>query len=245
MKKVLLIIPAYNEETNILNVCSEIEDYKKKSGNNSAFSLDYVVINDGSSDSTEKICLQNGIPVISLANNLGIGGAVQTGYKYAYLMGYDAAVQFDGDGQHDIDSLEKLVVPVLNGEADMTVGSRFVENTETDNFQSTFMRRIGIRFLSGIIYMVSHLRIKDCTSGFRAANKSVIEFLSKDYPFDYPEPESLVNVEKRKLRCIEIPVHMRERSGGKSSIRAWKSVYYMIKVTLAILIAGIQKKEVR
>ena len=245
MKKVLLIIPAYNEETNIIKVCSEIDEYKNKLGNDSVFSCDYVVINDGSSDGTEKICLKNGIPIISLVNNLGIGGSVQTGYKYAYMADYDVAVQFDGDGQHDINSLKNIVLPVLNGDADMAVGSRFVGNTEPDNFQSTFMRRVGIRFLSGIIYMASHLRIKDCTSGFRAVNKTVIEFFSKDYPFDYPEPESLVNVAKRGFTCIEIPVHMRERTGGKSSIRAWKSVYYMVKVTLAILIAGIQKKEVR
>lgn len=241
IKKVLLIIPAYNEEENILRVSSNIEEYRAKLNDASAYALDYIVVNDGSTDKTAEICKQNGVPVISLSRNLGIGGAVQTGYKYAHQLGYDVAVQFDGDGQHDIESLDQVVLPVLKGQADLAVGSRFV-GKQDDNFKSTFMRRVGIRFLSGAIKLFSGITVKDCTSGYRAANKQVIELFARDYPCDYPEPESLVHVAKKGFKCIEVPVHMFEREGGQSSIRAWKSVYYMIKVTLAIVIAGMQKK---
>lgn len=242
MNRVLIIIPAYNEEENISRVCSLLEEYRGNLNEQSPYSLDYIVINDGSSDKTEQICRENGFPIISLARNLGIGGAVQTGYLYARKMGYDVAVQFDGDGQHDIYSLEKIVLPVLAGETDLAIGSRFVGDSQ-DNFQSTFMRRVGIRFLSCMIYLFSGVHIKDCTSGYRAANKKVIAVFASDYPADYPEPESIVSLSKKNLRSMEVPVRMYEREGGRSSIRAFKSIYYMIKVSLAIVIAGVQKKE--
>ncbi len=242
MNRVLLIVPAYNEEENISRVCSLLEKYRKDLNEQSPYSMDYIVINDGSSDKTEKICQEQGFPIISLARNLGIGGAVQTGYMYAHKMGYDVAVQFDGDGQHDIYSLDNILLPVLNGEADFAIGSRFVDDSQ-DNFQSTFMRRVGIRFLSCMIHLFSGIKIMDCTSGYRAANKKVIELFASDYPVDYPEPESIVNLSKKNLRCIEVPVRMYEREGGKTSIRAFKSIYYMVKVSLAIIIAGVQKKE--
>lgn len=242
MNRVLLIVPAYNEEDNILRVGSLLEEYRENLNEQSPYSLDYIIINDGSSDKTEKICQEKGFPVISLAHNLGIGGAVQTGYMYAHKMGYDVAVQFDGDGQHDIYSLDNILRPVLNDEADFAIGSRFVSGSQ-DNFQSTFMRRVGIRFLSGMIYLFSGIKIKDCTSGYRAANKKIIALFASDYPVDYPEPESIVNLSKKNLRCVEVPVRMYEREGGKTSIRAFKSIYYMVKVALAIIIAGVQKKE--
>lgn len=242
MKRVLLIIPAYNEEGSILRVAANLKEYIASSKEqNQDYSIDYIVINDGSKDHTADLCRENGIPMISLSRNLGIGGAVQTGYKFAVLQGYDVAVQYDGDGQHDIRSLDGLVRPVLNGEADFVVGSRFVTGSG-ENFRSTAMRRAGIRFLSGILHCFCGLRVTDCTSGYRAAGKRAIAYLSNDYPVDYPEPESLVQLYKKGCRIIEVPAHMFERTSGESSIRLWKSVYYMIKVTLAIMIAGVQRK---
>ncbi len=242
MKKILLIIPAYNEEENILRVANEIREYAALQ-KDADYTVDYVVINDGSGDRTLQICRDNGINVINLIRNLGIGGAVQTGYKLALIKNYDAAVQFDGDGQHDLASLDALVSPVLDGDADFTVGSRFVGDVST--FKSTAMRRFGIRFLSGVVHLFGKVRVLDCTSGYRAAGRSALEYLSHDYPFDYPEPESLVHLAKRGFRIREIPVNMLEREGGQSSISSWKSVYYMVKVTLAIIVAGFQRGGAR
>lgn len=242
MKRVLLIIPAYNEEGSILRVAATLkEHFTSGDGRNQDYSVDYIVINDGSTDHTADLCRGNGIPMISLSRNLGIGGAVQTGYKFAVLEGYDAAVQYDGDGQHDIQSLDRLVRPVLSGEADFVVGSRFLSGSG-ENFHSTAMRRAGIRFLSGMLHRFCGLRVTDCTSGYRAAGKRAAAYLSNDYPVDYPEPESLVQLYKKGCRIMEVPAHMFERTSGESSIRLWKSAYYMIKVTLAIMIASVQRK---
>lgn len=232
--RILIIIPAYNEQENIINTVIKVVEYRKQCD----FQLDYVVINDGSKDNTYDICKQNNIPCVNLIQNLGIGGAVQTGYKLANMLNYDIAVQFDG--QHDINSLKSLIEPIINGAADFTVGSRFIEGKS--NFKSTFMRRLGIKWLSFIIKLVTGKKIFDVTSGFRAANKSSISLLAQDYPIDYPEPESLVNLIKCKTIVSEIQVNMFEREGGSSSIHSWKSIYYMIKVTLAIIIAGFQKR---
>ncbi len=239
MKKVLLIIPAYNEAENIAAVCARIEDFRR-GHTDPRYTVDYIVINDGSADDTEQICRRNHIPVITLARNLGIGGAVQTGYKYAERAGYSIAVQFDGDGQHDIFSLPALLEPILAGDTDLAVGSRFIE-PNSNEFQSTFMRRVGIRFLSRLIRLFSKQTVLDCTSGYRAANEAVIAHFSKDYPVDYPEPESLVDLSKHGFSYREVAVRMFERSGGASSISPLKSVYYMIKVSLAIIITGTQK----
>ncbi|MBP1736277.1 MAG: glycosyl transferase, group 2 family protein [Oscillospiraceae bacterium] len=243
MKKVLLIIPAFNEEANILPVARKLDAFcSSHKGQNPDYSIDYIVINDGSGDRTAEICRNNDIPVISLVKNLGIGGAVQTGYKYALQEQYDVAVQFDGDGQHDIESLDQVILPILRNEADFTVGSRFIEKNE-GNFQSTRFRRMGIFILSGVMRLFGRVRILDCTSGYRGAGRCAIAYLSEDYPVDYPEPESLIQIAKRGYRIVEVPVTMFEREGGTSSIRLWKSCYYMIKVTLAIMIASIQRKE--
>ena len=225
MSKVLVIIPAFNEEESILDVVGSLSS--------SDVALDYVVINDASTDNTEKILNDNKINHISLPFNLGIGGAVQTGYVYAYENGYDIAIQMDGDGQHPATEISKLTEPILKGEADMTVGSRFVLN---DSFRSTQLRRTGIKLLSNLIYLKSKQRILDVTSGFRAVNKDVIALFSKEYAQDYPEPESLVIASKHKAKIKEVPVIMKERSGGVSSISPLKSIYYMIKVSLAILL---------
>lgn len=238
--KLLLILPAYNESENIVNTVNSILEFQRKS--TLPIDIDYIVINDGSTDDTKTICNNNGIKCLSLVQNLGIGGAVQTGYIYAYLNGYDIAVQFDGDGQHDISSLPVLIEPILTGDTDFTVGSRFLK--EGSEFQSTFMRRVGIRSLSTLIRMVCGLKLYDVTSGYRAANRKALSFLAKNYPVDYPEPESIVSLKKNRFRIREVQVNMFERMAGTSSINFYKSIYYIVKVSFAIICAAIQKQEV-
>lgn len=235
--RVLMIIPAYNEEESILQTVQQIESYKEFCD----FTLDYVIINDGSTDKTKEIIDQYKLNHIDLFINLGIGGAVQTGYKYAQKMNYDIAVQFDGDGQHDIASLPKLVLPIINNEADITVGSRFI-NPKASDFKTTFMRRFGIKIISFIIFVTTGKRIFDTTSGYRAANKKVISYFAKRYPVKYPEPESIVHLIKRKYRFKEVGVNMFERQGGKSSITPIKSIRYMIEVCSVILISTLMKE---
>ena len=237
--RVLMIIPAYNEEDNILGTVNNVRNYKVS---NKDFILDYIVINDGSTDSTKKVCERENIKCLTLIQNLGIGGAVQTGYIYAYRNDYDIAVQFNGDGQHDIQSLEKLVAPILDQECDFVVGSRFVDGTS--QFKSTKMRRLGIRWLSKTIKLFSGITVKDPTSGFRAANRKCIKIFASNYPVDYPEPESIVMLSKKNITIGETQVNMFEREGGESSINMWKSIYYMFKVTLAIICASFQRVTV-
>lgn len=228
MSKVLIIIPAYNEAANIEAVVNNIiKNYPQ---------YDYVIINDGSKDSTEEICIRNHYNLISLPLNLGIGGAVQTGYRYALKNHYDIAVQIDGDGQHDIAYVEKLIDPIIRGEADITIGSRFINK---EGFQSSASRRTGIMFLSTLIHITCFKKVKDVTSGFRAVNNRFIKIYAENYPNDYPEPEAIVAAFMHHGRIKEIPVIMKERLGGSSSINLKRSVYYMIKVTLAILVCRI------
>ena len=222
--RVLVIIPAYNERECILSTVNTIR----------SFGFDYVVVNDGSSDDTLNICRANGINVLDLPQNLGIGGAVQAGHKYAQRFGYDIDVQVDGDGQHDPNYVPNLVELIESG-ADLAIGSRFLE--ETDGFQSTFMRRIGISWLSFWIKLFTGKQVTDPTSGFRACNRKAIDLFGQSYPDDYPEPESIATAMKLGLTVKETSVQMRERQGGKSSIGAASSIYYMIKVSLAIMMA--------
>lgn len=224
MKK-LVIIPAYNESENIVNTVKEIKE--------KASDFDYVVINDCSSDKTLEILESNHLNYINLSVNLGIGGAVQTGYKYALEHEYDMAVQVDGDGQHDPAYLHSLEETLIKEKADMVIGSRFIKN---EGFQSTFARRMGIVYFTKMIKSLTGTTITDPTSGFRLVNKDVIALFAKDYPRDYPEPESIVALLKRKKKVKEVPVQMKERQGGVSSIKLWNSVYYMIKVSIAILV---------
>lgn len=232
--KVLIVIPAYNEEENILNTCKKIKEFSEE--------LEYVVINDGSKDNTLKILQENNLNHINLIKNLGIGGAVQTGYKYAYENNYDIAVQFDGDGQHDVNYVKKICEPLINGQADMCIGTRYLDKTSS-KFQSTFMRRLGSSIISFFIKVCCHKKITDPTSGFRAVNKRVIEEFAKDYPKEYPEPESTVSLLVNGYKIKEVPVSMNERIGGTSSIRLWKSVDYMVKVVLAIVIDSISFRK--
>lgn len=228
--KVILVIPAYNEEESLEAVVSKVK----------AAGYDYIIVNDGSTDSTAHICEVNGFHFLDLKENLGIGGAVQTGHIFAYEHGYDVDIQFDGDGQHDLSCIPNLLEGIAHG-ADIVVGSRFLE--KVDGFQSTFMRRVGIKWLSAIIRLVCGLRSTDPTSGFRACGKRAMALFAQEYPTDYPEPESLVEATKHGLAVEEVPVVMHERQGGASSISPLKSIYYMIKVTLAILLAGSGRKR--
>lgn len=233
-KKIILIIPAYNEEDNILNTYNMIINYNLKNKTN----YDVIVINDGSKDNTEKILVENKIPHVRLIKNLGIGGAVQTGYKYANINNYDIAIQFDGDGQHDIRYVDKLVSKIENDNIDMVIGSRFINNNK-EGFKSSKARRMGIRLISFFIKLVTGKKIYDTTSGFRAVNKKLISVFTNNYPTEYPEPVSTTVLLKNKYKICEVPVKMKERQNGKSSIHTWKNIYYMINVILSILVAGI------
>lgn len=227
-KKPLIIIPAYKEADNIEKLVNNIiENYPQ---------YDYVIINDGSRDDTRNICIKNSYQFLDLPINLGIGGAVQTGYKYAEREGYDIAIQIDGDGQHDVSQLDKVIAPLVQGEADIAIGSRFIEK---EGFQSSSMRRFGIRFLSALIHLCTGKKVLDVTSGYRAVNRRFIEIYAENYPSDYPEPEAIVVAVMHRGTIKEVPVIMKERQTGTSSIRAWKSVYYMLKVTLAIVVCRI------
>lgn len=222
--KILLIIPAYNEEKNLPDLLQRIEEYTSW--------LDLIVINDGSKDNTIDVLRDFNIEFIDLSVNLGIGGAVQAGYRYAEKNGYDIAIQFDGDGQHPHQDIVSLVEEILNG-SDMVIGSRYIEK---EGFQSTILRRLGIRCLSFLIKILTGKSISDPTSGFRACNRNIIKYFAEYYPQDYPEPETIVQLMRSKWTINEIPVRMVTRQKGVSSINLLKSIYYMFKVTLSIII---------
>lgn len=238
-QRILIILPAYNEQDTILNTIRSLENYLHGSGEDKINFVDYVVINDGSTDCTEGILLDNQISHIRLISNLGIGGAVQTGYKYAKEHSYDIAIQYDGDGQHDPEYLPSILEPVVNG-ADMCIGSRFIGNAS--DFKSTAARRAGIKMISWAIRLVTGTKIYDPTSGFRAVGRRIIEEFAEHYPQEYPEPESIVELLKQGYQVEEVPVRMIERKAGRSSIRAFKTVYYMITVCLSIVITGMKKR---
>ncbi|HHJ8650582.1 TPA: glycosyltransferase family 2 protein, partial [Streptococcus pyogenes] len=199
--------------------------------------FDYIIIDDCSTDNTLAICQKQGFNVISLPINLGIGGAVQTGYRYAQRCGYDVAVQVDGDGQHNPCYLEKMVEVLVQSSVNMVIGSRFITK---EGFQSSFARRIGIKYFTWLIALLTGKKITDATSGLRLIDRSLIERFANHYPDDYPEPETVVDVLVSHFKVKEIPVVMNERQGGVSSISLTKSVYYMIKVTLAILVVRLK-----
>ncbi|MBQ8681489.1 MAG: glycosyltransferase family 2 protein [Bacilli bacterium] len=236
MKRVLLIIPSYNEEENVLSNYQRILDYNKKNKT----SYDAIVVSDGSVDGTEEICIKNNIPYISLIHNLGIGGAVQTGYKYAFENGYDIAIQFDGDGQHDVRYVKDIIQPILNNEANMVIGSRFIDKNSSD-FKSSKVRRVGISIISFFIKVVTKKKVYDTTSGFRAIDKELIKRFSQNYPVEYPEPVSTTEILRCGYKLKEVAVSMNERENGVSSIRAWKNVYYMLNVVLSILVIGMRR----
>lgn len=228
--RVLVILPAYNEAESILSSVKAVIDA----------GYDYVVVNDGSTDNTLEVCRVNHLNVLDLPQNLGIGGAVQAGHKYAKKYGYDIDVQVDGDGQHDPSYISQMVEQIDAG-YDLVIGSRFLERT--GGFKSTFLRRVGITWLTKVIKICAGKYIADPTSGFRACGPKAIDFFCKNYPVDYPEPDSIVSVLTQGLSVSEVPVVMKERQGGASSISGFSSAYYMIKVTLAIIISACSKSR--
>jgi glycosyltransferase involved in cell wall biosynthesis len=227
------IVPALNEERAISGVIDELRAFDA--------GLDVVVVDDGSGDGTAAVAEAKGARVLRLPFNLGIGGAVQTGFRYAFEHDYDLAVRVDGDGQHDPSQLGRLVAPVLAGDADIAVGSRFA--AEGAGYRSSRARRIGIRLLARIVSRIVGQRVTDTTSGFQALNKHGIALFARDYPHDYPEVEATVMVFRHRLRLCEVPVVMREREGGRSSITTIRSIYYMLKVLLAIFV-GLFRRNV-
>lgn len=231
--KILIIVPAYNESKNIIHVIKALENENLK--------WDIVVINDGSNDNTGEVAESTGKAyVVNLPCNIGIGGAVQTGFKFARKYHYDIAVQFDGDGQHLASEINNIMRPVLQNQADIVIGSRFCK--KHNGFKSTFTRRIGIKIIEAVNSLIIGQRITDNTSGFRCFNKATIEFLAEYYPSEYPEPESVVLLGRNGLRIKEVFTEMKERQGGVSSIMGLKSIYYMLRVLLGIFMTAIRKK---
>jgi glycosyltransferase involved in cell wall biosynthesis len=226
--KSLVIIPAYNEQETVGSVVDEISAH--------APDFDVVVVDDGSTDQTWAVALSHGARVIRLPFNLGIGGAVQTGYRFAADNAYDIAVQVDADGQHDPRTIHTLL-DVLNRREDigMVVGSRFLDEN-ADGFRSSAPRRVGIRLFGALLSRIVGSPVTDPTSGLRMVGRAGIELFARDYPHDYPEVEAVVMMHAHRLEAIEVPVVMRDRQGGQSSINATQSLYYMVKVTLAVLI---------
>ncbi|MCD4780405.1 MAG: glycosyltransferase family 2 protein [Candidatus Omnitrophica bacterium] len=224
--KILIVVPAYNEETNIRNVIQEIRSYDK--------SLTVLVVNDGSKDATSRMAQEAGAEVLNLPYNLGIGGAVQMGFIYALKNDFDFVVQVDGDGQHDITFMENIMEPLLNENIDMAIGSRFLPPYV--GYRSSFVRRFGIHFFAFLISRLTQYTVTDPTSGFRAFNRKMIRIFAKYYPQDFPEPEAIAVAARYKSFVKEVPVRMRRRENGHSSIRYLRTLYYMVKVTFALFL---------
>jgi len=229
----IAIVPAFQEEAVIASLVREIKSFDP--------SLAIVVVDDGSTDRTAAAAAAAGAAVVRLPYNLGIGGAVQTGFKYALERGYEIAFRLDGDGQHDPAELPKLLEPLARDDADVVVGSRFAGGDR--EYRPPFARRAGIRWFAGLVSLLTRQQLTDTTSGFQAVNARGIRLFAADYPHDYPEVEAAVMVVRHRLRIIEVPVRMRERELGASSITTVRSLYYAIKVTLALLV-GIFRRRV-
>jgi glycosyltransferase involved in cell wall biosynthesis len=229
------IVPALNEADTVGRVIAEIRAFDP--------GLDIVVVDDGSVDGTAAVAESAGARVLRLPFNIGIGGAVQTGFRFAFENDYDIAVRLDGDGQHDPAQLRVVLGPVLSGQADIAVGSRFATSAAGDGYRSSRSRRLGIRLLAWVVSRIAGQRVTDTTSGFQALNRQAIELFARDYPHDYPEVEATVMVFRHRLRLLEVQVQMRERGGGQSSITALRSVYYMVKVLLALFV-GLFRRDV-
>ncbi len=223
--KIVVIVPAYNEEQNLRGVLQDLRHH--------AAYADVLVVDDGSGDATARIAADLGVNVLRLPFNLGIGGAMQAGFLHAGRCGYDIAVQFDGDGQHLASEIDALLGPIREGTADIVVGTRFLNE---GGYRAPLFRRMGIWLFSFVLSGILGMRVTDTTSGFRAANRKVVDFFSRIYPDDYPEVESLVLLHKVRLRIAEVPVQMRKRLTGKSSITPLRSVYYIVKVFLAVFV---------
>ncbi len=221
----IALVPAHNEEGTVAGVIEEIKGFDPD--------FDVLVIDDGSTDRTAAVAEAAGARVVQLPYNLGIGGAVQTGLQYARDHDFDVAVQVDGDAQHDPAEIPKILAPIIEGDADLVVGSRFLGEGE---YEPPVTRLLGIRFLARVVSLLVRQRVTDTTSGFRASNRRAISLFASDYPHDYPEVEAMVLVFRHRLKLVEVPVQMRLRGAGESSITFWRSAYYMLKVLLALFV---------
>ncbi|BCJ86414.1 glycosyltransferase family 2 protein [Effusibacillus dendaii] len=230
----LIIIPAYNEEKSIAQVIRSILRYTPDA--------DIVVVNDGSTDNTAQVAGQAGAIVLNLPFNVGIGGGMQTGYLYAHEKGYRYAVQIDADGQHDPADLPRLLQHAKNGEADMILGSRYIAKT---SYKSSAMRRVGMIFFSKLVFLLTGQEVKDTTSGYRVVNKNLIDLFSRSYPTDYPEVEVIVFLKRHGYSLLEVPTEMHQRQAGVSSITPFKSVYYIVKVALALIMNVLRHRKAR
>jgi len=228
----IALVPALNEEGTIATVIAELRAFDSE--------LEILVIDDGSHDRTAEVAQRSGARVVRLPFNLGIGGAVQTGFRYAFENGFELAVRVDGDGQHDPSQLAAVVEPVVRGDTDIAVGSRYL-GARGDGYRSSAMRRVGIRLLARVVSLLTRQRITDPTSGFQALNRKAIMLFAADYPHDYPEVEAIVLVERHRLRLVEVPIAMRPRTAGRSSIRTLSSVYYMVKVLVALFVGSFRR----
>lgn len=223
--KVLLIIPAHNEELSLPGLLEEVL----------RIGCDAVIVNDASSDATEQVAKAAGFPVLSLPVNLGIGGGVQTGFVYALRNGYDVAVQVDGDGQHDPGQLNIIIAPIAAGEADCVIGSRYLPEAPDTGYKTPFARRMGMYFSTGILYLATGLHINDTTSGFRALNREAFSYFATQYPVDHPEAESLLLLHQANFRILERPVKMRCRSGGQSLFTFFRALLYPLRVIVGFM----------
>ncbi|MCX6213635.1 glycosyltransferase family 2 protein [Spirosoma sp.] len=225
---ILVIVPCYNEQGAIANVVHELTAVRDREG----YALDILVVNDCSTDNSLTIIRSLPCSYLNLPVNLGIGGAMHSGYRYAYQNGYDIAVQMDGDGQHPANELPAVLRPIFQQEADVSIGSRFISR---EGFQSSFSRRLGIQYFRWLNQLLIGETVHDSTSGFRAFNRRTIEIVNRYYPDEYPEPESIVQFGLQGLRIREVPVRMRNREEGVSSINTSRALYYMLKVSLGIV----------
>ena len=232
---IAIIIPCYNEEQNVVALYQEIKALQASA----LYNLQPLFINDCSIDRTKEILETNQIPHLNLSVNLGIGGAVQTGFKYALSNHYDVAIQMDGDGQHPPSELNKIILAIIQEKCDVVIGSRYLTK---EGFQSTRLRRAGISYFTWLNKKLCGLTIFDSTSGYRAYNKKALEVVCNYYPDEYPEPEAIILFALNNLSVKEVPVNMRERQGGESSIKTYKTIYYMFKVTLGIIFLYIRLK---
>ncbi len=234
--KLCIIVPCHNESGCIAGVIEDLNLHCPEAA--------IAIVNDASTDDTEAVIrriVNEHVVLLTLPANLGIGGAVQTGLRYAAENGFDRAVKFDGDGQHRAAEISRLLAPLEEGDADLVIGSRFLENR--NGFQSTFMRRVGIRIFRSLSRILTGQLVTDNTSGFRAYNSRALSFAARHYPaFDYPEPEEVILFLHNGFRVTEVPVEMAERQSGKSSINQFKAVYYMVKVIFAVFMAAVRPK---
>ncbi|MDP3997117.1 MAG: glycosyltransferase family 2 protein [bacterium] len=230
-KKICIIVPAYNEEGFLAEVVGDIRKYCPEA--------QIVVVNDASSDSTKLVAWSQRVPVLDLPTNLGIGGAMQTGFLYAVRNGFDVAMQVDADGQHDPRFIPVLLEALGERGADMVIGSRFLERV---GYRASFMRLFGIRFFAWLIGMMTNRRVYDATSGYRAYNKEALNFVAKYYPSDFPEPESIVIMLRNGFKIKEVPVVMKHRQAGTSSVRPLKGTYFVVSNAVAIIISAFKRR---